>query len=351
MNHNILISLSLFLSQFYVFSSGIPQPGHIVLALSIGLFFITKNIKNKNEYSNILLILIFYISLVNLIWSLLSSSTSYIISLAYWIFNLILFLYITNNNINFNYIQKTILTSLIFMILIWALGLGRYDFYPRYNGLFNDPNQMGFWVLCSLSIYLLKPNKYQILVLCLGLFLIILTMSRSAIVGILFIFIGYLLNSKFTINAILLKTLSFMALIISLSYIFIVSADEIQFIADRLVETKMGEQAEIRGYTALLKYPEYLFFGGGQGEYFRFSSTNHEIHSTWAGLLFYYGIVGTSLFLFLLYKIFSQLYLHEKLIFLGPLIYGFSTYGARTIIFWYLISLYINHIKSHKQIH
>lgn len=346
MIHNKLIALNLFLSQFYIVSSGLPQPAHILIILSIILFFLLHRNLIVDGINNVLIIFIAYIILINFSWTILSSSITYITSILYWVFNLLLFIYLSNQKyINFQSIQKSILISFISILIIWLLGLGRYDFYPRYNGYFNDPNQMAFWILCTLSIYFLKPNNKQILVLTLGLFLIILTASRSAILSVIFIFLSYLINNKFTIKNILLKIL-FLTIFIIVSNFFIIGTDEIKFISDRFLEMKVGEQADIRGYTALIKYPEYLIFGGGQGEYFRFSSTNHEIHSTWAGILFYYGILGLILFLFLLKQIFTKISIPEKLIFLAPLMYGFSTYGIRTIIFWYFIAFYVLHIKS-----
>lgn len=349
---DILFLLSYFSSKFYIFDSGLPQPSHFLLIILIFCFIFFKGKVKVNLTSNLLLIFLSYVTFVNIVWCIFSNSFTYINSLVFWIFNFLTFLTITNIiRVRFSVFQNIILISFLVILICWVLGLGRYSFNPRYNFFFNDPNQLAFWVLCSLSIYLLKPNKMSILVISLGFFIVMSSMSRSAILGLVFILIGYTFfyNFKYDLKKIFTKVFAILFLFISIFIILNTNQDEFKYILDRFVETDVEDQADIRGYTALLKYPEYLFFGAGQGEYYRFSSTNHEIHSTWAGLLFYYGVVGFIIFIFFLWSIWTKLSLYEKIIFLAPLIYGFSTYGLRTSIFWFFISIYVIHIELKKR--
>lgn len=337
---------SYFLSKFYIFDSGLPQPSHFLILFLIFYFLINKLKLRKDISLQILSVFISYVIIINLIWVVISGSQTYINSIIFWIFNFLTFIvFIGIGKIRFNLFQNFILFSFIIIFLCWVFGLGRYNFNPRYNFFFNDPNQLAFWVLCSLSIYLLKPNKLSLLAILLGFLIIISSMSRSAILGIILIFLGYIFNFKFNINSLIIKGVSVFLLFLAINFIIYNNQDEVSYLVDRFVETDVEDQADIRGYTALGKYPEYLLFGAGQGEYNRFSSTNHEIHSTWAGILFYYGFIGLLLFLFFLWTIWSRLSLYEKIIFLAPLVYGFSTYGLRASIFWFFLAAYVMHIR------
>lgn len=338
---------SYFSSKFYIFDSGLPQPSHFLI-LFLFICFLIKKIKLKKDLSlQVLSIFVSYVVIVNLIWAIISDSQTYLISMIFWIFNYLTFILFTNiNRLRFNIFQNLILISFFIIFLCWILGLGRYNFNPRYNFFFNDPNQLAFWVLCSLSIYLIKPNKLSLLAILLGLLIVISSMSRSALLGLVLIFIGYLFNIEFNIKGILLKGISLFFLAISLTFIISANHEEVMFLVDRFSETDVEDQADIRGYTALSKYPEYLLFGAGQGEYERFSPSNHEIHSNWAGLIFYYGFIGFIIFLIFLWSILSRLSLYEKIIFLAPLVYGFSTYGLRASIFWFFLAVFFIHAKN-----
>ena len=47
------------------------------------------------------------------------------------------------------------------------------------------------------------------------------------------------------------------------------------------------KQLEVRGYLRIIQYPQYLFFGAGQGMDERFDNINgYEVHSSFAGVLF-----------------------------------------------------------------
>lgn len=349
-----LLVLSLFFSQFYFWSSGLPQFSHIFIILAFSLF-IFKNNLIKVSRVKVFFVFILYITLINIVWFIIDGlDTSYLISIIYWIFNFLFFLLLVNlksEKIGFflSLLLKAIFFSYLLEILLWALGIGRYDFYPRYNGFFNDPNQMAFWVLATSSIYLYVSDKKinSIIIYVLGFFLILLTLSRSAMLGYPFLALALVIKQK---GNILNKSLS---IILSLLVLFVVVSLLYGYgifddIISRLIEgvEEKDAQVEGRGFEALLKFPEYLVFGAGQGNYTSFSQFGNEIHSTWFGILFYYGIFGLSLFLLFLNSIFSKLSLADKILFISPMIYGFTTYNARTIAFWFIVSIFIIARKS-----
>ncbi|MGV2950414.1 O-antigen ligase family protein [Acinetobacter sp. AGC35] len=351
-----LILFSFFLSQFYFWSSGVPQFSHIFIMGAILLLF-SKSSKINIEYSNIILLFVAYAICVNFAWYLIVLDSSYMMSTVYWIFNLLFFLLMMNLNqvqIKFFYEKLLFLIpfSYIVEIIIWASNLGRYDFEPRYNGLFNDPNQMAFWVLSSCAIYLyISGNGFKkITVYFLALFLILLTMSRSASVGFLMLTLGLIFSQKGDLNKRIFVFIGTLAFFGSLSY-FLYSLGVFDSIALRFIEglDQRDSQVEGRGLFSFLDYPQYLIFGAGQGAHWLYNPTGNEIHSTWLGILFYYGIIGISLFLIFLYQIFKKLSLSNKMIFLGPMLYGFTTYSARTLIFWFLLAAFLIFSNNNKE--
>lgn len=351
-----LILFSFFLSQFYFWSSGVPQFSHIFIMGAILLLF-SKSSKINIEYSNIILLFVAYAICVNFSWYLIVLDSSYMMSTVYWIFNLLFFILMMNLNqvqINFFYEKLLFLIpfSYIVEIIIWASNLGRYDFEPRYNGLFNDPNQMAFWVLSSCAIYLyISGNGFKkITIYFLALFLILLTMSRSASVGFLMLTLGLIFSQKGDLNKRIFVFIGTLVIFGSLSY-FLYSLGVFDSIALRFIEglDQRDSQVEGRGLFNFLDYPQYLIFGAGQGAHWLYNPTGNEIHSTWLGILFYYGIIGISLFLIFLYQIFKKLSLSNKMIFLGPMLYGFTTYSARTLIFWFLLAAFLIFSNNNKE--
>lgn len=346
---SILLILALFMSQFYFWSSGLPQFSHIFIFLALLMFF-CKN--NKIKVSNVKIIFIFlvYVILVNLTWFMISGfETSYLVSIGYWIFNFLLFLLLVNlKDENTGYFLKVILRLIFFSyileIFLWALGLGRYSFSPRYNGFFNDPNQMAFWVLstCSMYLYLSHKKLNNIIVYSLALFLIMLTLSRSAILGFSILTFAIIFKQKGDIlKKILLSSFSLLTTLVLL--LILNRYGMFDSILARIMEglLERDDQAEGRGFDILLNFPEYLLFGAGQGNYSLYSPLGNEIHSTWFGILFYYGVFGLALFLIFIYSVFRKLSFAEKILFLGPMLYGFTTYSARTTIFWFFIGVFV----------
>lgn len=352
----ICFVFSFFLSQFYLWESGLPQFSHIFIFFAIPFFFIKTTII-KIDNIKILIFFILYVVFVNLIWSIIYSFESYFVSTTYWLFNLLFFLIVVNlNDKNVEKFLRVILflipVSYLMEVVIWGVGIGRSDFSPRYNGLFNDPNQMAFWVLSTCAIYILLSKKIMLnyIIYTVAIFLITLTMSRSAFIGVFFLTVALLLKQKGGLDKkILLVIFSFF--IFSIASIFLYSKGVFDEVVTRFIEgfDERDSQAEGRGFDILLEFPQYLIFGAGQGNYGAYSATNHEIHSTWFGILFYYGVIGFSIFMLFLYKIFKPLSISNKFLFLAPMFYGFTTYNARTIIFWFLLASFVLYQKSNRK--
>jgi hypothetical protein len=109
---------------------------------------------------------------------------------------------------------------------------------------------------------------------------------------------------------------------------------------NRLATTEWQIEAKKRGYLRPIDFPQYLLFGAGHGDEARFNSP-YEIHASFMGVFFYYGIFGLALFFGFLFQIFRRLSLPEAVMLSAPFVYGLFTYGLRTPIFWVLMAIVV----------
>lgn len=360
----ILFGLGVALSQFYVFPSGVPQPAHFLIAASIifsiigkGKFFVTNK---SDKVLSALYFLMAYMVAVNFSFALAYFSLDFILSTSYSIFGLMIFLQtrklMADNNWGIRAVPVFLAAGLLILFGLALAGIGEYKFFPRYNAFFNDPNQMAFWALCVAAILLVSMRSsrlFGVLIFTATIFIIIKSASRSGFVGFSFLLSGYLLSmfSKrrggSAANLIVFGLVTILSVFILSYAVYSSNSESLAYIFDRVDSTDAVEQADIRGYTRLLEYPEYLLLGAGQGLDTRFVAQGNEIHSTPAGILFYYGIAGFLSLIVILYSVASGLRAYEKLIFFAPIFYSFSTFGFRTPIFWvYLGVFYVLAIKN-----
>jgi hypothetical protein len=354
-----LLGLGIAFSQFYVFKSGIPQPAHYLIALALSGIFI----KRGNPYPSLkfsvayisLLGFVLYQALVNLFYFVIYEDLGFIFQLTYISFGFLVFTLISKLSLsekNFQY--KISLFSLFGLILLFFLpimGFGQYEFFPRYNAYFNDPNQMAFWVLCITAICICHYHNagsllIPAIIFIVAAYLILLTSSRSGFVGFSVLIFGLLASllgrngSKIQLRNVAPFLAAALIIIFGIYYISNNDPGSIEFLLDRIDSIDTSNQAEMRGFSRLKDHPEYILLGAGHGMEGRFSFSELEIHSTWAGVLFYYGLPGILLLLTSVFSIFKRLSFSEKLFFLAPLFYSFSTFGLRTPIFWVFLGFF-----------
>lgn len=335
--------------QFYLYESGTLQPSHILFLFSLFIIVTTKGISNTIVTNKTFLRLIYFIFItlfINSFYAIKNLNFDYIKSTSYYIFGifityLTIYFLLKSNKKN---ILKSILSITLFLLLIlWYFGYGNYEFLPRYNGFFNDPNQMAHWALCIFVMIALINDNNKLLnyisFIMTGI-IILLSLSRSGLMGLFVIFfIMFMPNKK---NILIISSITISLLI--LLYFTNTSENKVfqnfENIITRLTESDLNDQADARGYNRVFQYPEYLVFGSGQAEDFRFKA-DFEIHSTWMAILFYYGFFTFIYFIYILYKVFTYLTFTQIGVIMGPLIYAFSTFGLRTPVFWMLLGVII----------
>lgn len=338
----IVFGVSVATSQFYFFDSGMPQPSHYLMLLFVCLCIIST--KNFTIQVDPLLLMVSWFLLVNLFFSISLQDMSFLLSNLQIVFGYLTYLSCRNFFLiikDERYIFYTYFVSLLTLSTIAFFSFGRFYYDVRYMAFFNDPNQMAFWVLCITSAMMLsrpffirKKVFFTYSVVILSTTTVILTQSRSGLLGLSIIFVGVLLES---INISRRNIIKKILLILILPSIIVLLLSSIDVVINRFIADELYEELYVRGYFRLIENYEYLILGSGQGLHSRFGSV-HEIHSTWAGVLFYYGVLGAYFFLRFLYKKTRHLSISEKCFIMSPLVYGISTYGLRTPVFWILLA-------------
>lgn len=348
-----LFGIGIILSQFYIFNSGIPQPAHYLILISGLMLCLIKNffIYCKNDFLKYLSLFVIYQFFINSFFSIIYQSLDFLIQSLYIFYGYFIFLIISNfaKNMEKSIFKISIYAwlSLFILFLIAIFGFGENKFDSRYNGYFNDPNQMAFWILCVSSVIMVlnKSKFFQITTFLMSTILITLTASRSGLLGYLMLLLGFLFSfcNKNLIKISSIKFLLIFFIIFAIIFITFINASSditpINLFINRLNEVDLIDQAGVRGYLRVFFFPEYLIFGAGHGLDSRFYSEN-EIHSTFAALLFYYGTLGLFLFVTFCFLIFKNLSFSHKFYFLAPFLYSLSTFGMRTPIFWIFLGVF-----------
>lgn len=355
---SFLLFLFFLLKPFYFFSSGIPQLSDVSLAFIFLLIFLSKDLSFDRRFSGFIFsaaLFVFYVFLVNGIWSALLG-ISFMRPSIYYLYNLMalflmLYLYRKLGLKLFQVVYYCVTTSVILQFLLYLLlGGGSY----RTILFFNNPNQLGYYGILCLAIIIVVSEKIKvnsfwfILSVIASLILIAASLSKAAIISIVIMILSVLIflrrntKNKWIMNA--------MLLFISIVFILFPNVFEqfndtslVSNVNDRInnIGEASDDSAAGRGYDRLFRYPEYLIFGAGEGAYYRFESQVgvSEIHSHLGTLLFCYGIVGFFLFMLIIVQsIWKQ---HFSIIFplTGAFLYGLTHNGLRHTFLWMLIGL------------
>lgn len=98
-----------------------------------------------------------------------------------------------------------------------------------------------------------------------------------------------------------------------------------------------------RQLDKLILYPEKMLYGAGQGDFYRFDKavSANEIHSSFPGMLFYYGIGPFLVLLYWVYRNFAegQNSPYVLLCYLAYFAETFTLTNQRQPLFWMIIVL------------
>ena len=293
-----------------------------------------------------LLIFVYYITMLNTVWFGITSDPEFIRASLFYIYNCLVFLLILKMySIYGNSLFHVILYGLVVALLLELATLLRsYNLVYRSIGSFNNPNQLGYFSVLSISIFslLAKDLKinflFEVIVVLAVLLIVVLSLSKAALIAILFnIIFVFFKNFKYAFS--LFAVFVFIYFLTDASNSIIIKLDT------RLSTFGVQNDDNLigRAYDRIWENPEYLILGAGDGltERFTHNGIKKEIHSSFGSVLFSYGIFGFTLFFYFFYLIFKYSK-KESLIYLLPsLLYGTTHQGFRFTFFWILLALLV----------
>lgn len=371
----VLVFSAFVLSPFYLYASGLPQPGHILMFVaSIAIIALNAHqcvdLAKRNKIGSVFVMLLLCI---NLVYALFYKDASFIVNSVYWLYGLMLFvaaIVVARDQNLAKWASRFILFKLFMVVALYLLGWGGYTFWPRYNYFFNGPNQLAYFAICSLLVFVAatraKLSASFYIAYALTIFIVVSTGGRSAYLALLPLVILLLwLARKQIIHGIIILSITFSVNLIfeplclplyipgqhgnelsSCQTIGNTNTRNVSSYTKDRIDTLSIENQELnnnsvvvqlmaRGYMRTIEYPKYLLYGAGQGKDERFGGVDgsvYEIHSSLLAVWFYYGFLGLILFLMFIWRVFD---FKVNLFFLLPLfVYGLFTYGLRAPYFW-----------------
>ncbi|WP_374407142.1 O-antigen ligase family protein [Pelagerythrobacter sp.] len=349
-----LLFLGVALLPVYLFGSGAAQPTHIALALFAGAVWLTTRIA-LDRWSFLLLLLAIHGTLVELIYLAAGADPQNLMSAVFLIYNFIVpfavFAYCSR------YGDRPIAFGLMIaaVIAIGTVALNGVELQDvggtsRSTGSFNNPNQLGYFAVCLLSLtYLLRErgaygNRVTIAFYGAALFLAIASLSKAAMVAT-FVVIFFASKPRMSRNYLAAWTLGVVGAVGLLLYAYLAGyLDQYLFIQrlDGMLNEGDSSLAS-RGYFAFLDGGiMQIFLGLGSENVIRM--VGHEVHSTFFSILSNYGLVGFGLLLAVVIVWFRLLWRMHGFVGLvciaGPaMMYGITHNGSRFTIFWILFAL------------
>ena len=344
-------SLFFIVQPFYFFESGYPQVAHFLMLFISILVFLGYGFQSLDKKMLMLIkvfgLLLAYIIVVNLIWSLILKNMVVLnLNSIYYLFNFIVF---TIFLLLYKKLQDRIILYTLYGIIVGVLfqtviSLSYMDLSGfRQTLLFNNPNQLGYYaVICAsiffvISCHLKIKTVYQYLFYLMIMYLAFLSLSKAALVSIA-ILMTVMLKKKLSIVLLLLVSLMIIYPIVNTYTPILTNVEK------RIVNIGKTSDDNLvgRGYDRIINHPQYLLFGAGEGMHRRFQSKlSAELHSGPGTLLFAYGLIGLSLFMYLIYLIlepFRERYIY--LIYLLPVIfYSLTHHNLRWSLFWIFVAI------------
>lgn len=345
-----LWGIFIILFPFYFFKkSGIPQIADYVMVIVIFLVFTSSGLEFKKKiYPNVkdFIYFVSYIIFINFIWTLLTTDTSILRNALFYFYNFLVF---TTFLVTYSKVKEKLIIVISYSIFITVmLQVVLSFFYLDFSGsrqtlFFNNPNQLGYFaILCaviflSITEHVKIKNIYQALFYLSTMYLVVLSLSKVAILGFVILLV-YLLKKHF---------IMLLFILILLMVVYPVVDEEMSLLSN--LERRMGSLGQEtddslagRGYDRIINHPQYLLFGAGEGSYKRFESIlPGELHSGLGTIFFSYGLVGFILFLKVLYGLFKPLHKNWSYILytLPVFFYSLAHQSFRWPLFWILMAI------------
>ena len=346
-----VVAAYLILKMFYVLGSGGAQPADIALAALALVVVSPQRVLSFMRQHVVYLAFLIWVLVVNTVWSALYVRFDFILSASYYLFNALLLLAVYSirsrapeafDRIVIIGLRASIVVQLV---VLFVSGQGRA------MGSFNNPNQLAYWAVLVSSIYLLlrrNVTRWSDLPFLLGAaYLCFASLSRAGTLSVAAMLALWFWMALRTPT----RRLMGAAVGALLAVAFIQGVDVGQLSSggstlsdfeSRLERRENENVAEVRNWDRITDYYQYNLLGAGEGYYRRFEESRIlaiEIHSSFATLLFSYGIIGLGLFVGFILHVARGIPWSLSVYLLPSLIYGITHQGLRFSFFWLLIGI------------
>ena len=378
--HKLDVSHYLFLlfwllKPFYLWDSGSMQISDFIFVISfIAWVMINRGNIVINEHNLYFIIFIACTFLINTVYMLVMKDLSYLISTFYYIYNFFVILVFSDFKNNKSFLKALLWASmlnLLFQLVMLSLGLGSYlwgDF--RFMGTFNDPNQFSFSMFTSfLIIYILSQYFYNqdarssrplvLFAFFLTFFFVVRGSSTGMLLGIIVFTLMIVFSIihlektpvyvflKFVVSLLIVGVFVLVAVIGASGPSIDISPDSDVFLFYRLTAKLnilesggLNALLKDRGIDKLVAYPFYLIFGAGEGSFLqRFPESVYEVHSTFPGILFYYGLIPFIILVTWIWKHIRTISLMLVPVYIALLMESLTLANQRQPAFWIIIIL------------
>ena len=348
-------ALYIVLFPVYIFKSGLPQPGDMLLIILAPLVLIGRRAKLPPAHAGVmraLWIFIWWVIAVNLGWTVILNAwtfkgkISFLWSPLFYIYNAVVFLvflalYQKFSSRLLQVTAKLVFYTLLLQAVVATLLIGTK---LRTMGLFNSPNQLGYYALLSASILVIMQRRgytstIEVVIGSLAAtYLSLLSASKAALGGILILAVVATIARFRTMFIVIL-------VLVPLLVIPNPMLDALDRALHRIETDQSLHFMEERGYDRVLNHPEYWLLGAGEGNYKRFDDGaligSHEIHSSFGTLLFCYGIVGIAMFGAFIWATLRRTGMRTWLLIMPSLAYGVTHQSLRFTLFWVMLAIIV----------
>lgn len=349
----VLLTLAIALFPFYIFPSGGIQPSHLAF-LFLSFVAIHRYGIPKQGWMLLLVFLAAYSFLIEAIAGTIAGNPRHLINSAYFLFNylLVVGVYQVVLRHGASTLKAGVLAATTFAVIsvhLSGVDLREMGEGGRPTGTFNNPNQLGFFSVCILSLsYLLYLEKQISFPTMLGLlaasiFLAIASLSKAAMLANFAVLAFALRPGKGKTGVALWAALAIVG-IGGVIYLLATGYFDQFLFYNRIANMAQEQDSSLveRGYIAFLEGNILqIIFGMGSPEVHRI--VGHEVHSTFASVWNVYGIFGfvPVLLIFVIWgQTLNRTYgLAGTIALMGPaILYGITHNGIRFSIFWLLLA-------------
>jgi hypothetical protein len=349
-----LWSVYILLTPVYVATSGLPQPGDLLVLFLVpaGLMRWDGRLPgHQRDVLRALLMFTAWVIVVNVAWSTVDNiwtidlKRGFALSPIFYIYNVLVFLtaLALYRRYRERFIQHTVRLTIVSVVVQTLISFVYTGGAARGKVLFNNANQLGYYAVVTALIIVLGQKRARIssIASTIGVvasaYLVLLSASKAGLASMAMILTFGMFDR--------LRTVVLVGIV---SAGLLVVADPLMHLVNR-ASARVDKPDELgfvagRGYDRIGRHPEDWLLGAGEGNYSRYWTQQqgaHEIHSSVGTIFFCYGAIGAMLFLWFAIRLFRGAPFRRMLLLVPVVAFGLSHQGLRSTLVWVLFALYV----------